>query len=81
MGRRQQGNAILFLPFAVFDEGRAETGRNQLLDLRDHSIALVANDKVGLFDSRVDQRIDRVTNQRATKHWDKRLQESSVGAA
>ena len=30
---RKKRDAILFLPVAVFDEGGAEAGRNQLLDL------------------------------------------------
>jgi hypothetical protein len=43
---RKKRDAILFLPVAVFDEGRAEAGRNQLLDLLDHAPAFVADHKV-----------------------------------
>ena len=42
----KERDAILFLPVAVFDEGRAEAGRNQLLDLLDHAPAFVADHKV-----------------------------------
>src|SRR5438552_19217363 len=50
-------DAILFLPVAVFDEGGAEAGRNQLLDLCDHALAFVAERKVDACDPCADQGI------------------------
>src|SRR4029077_11163062 len=40
---RKQRNAVLFLPVTVFDEGRAEAGRKELLDLLDHALAFIAD--------------------------------------
>ena len=54
---RKKRDAILFLPVAVFDEGRAEAGRNQLLDLLDHAPAFVADHKVDVCDPCADQGI------------------------
>ena len=45
----KQRDAILFLPVAVFDEGRAEAGRNELLDLLDHAPAFIADHEVDAF--------------------------------
>src|SRR5207245_9118057 len=81
IGRREQRNAVLFLPIGIFDETGLELGRNQLSDRRDHPSALVTSNKVRPFDSRVDQRVYRVTNQRTTKQRHERLRESFVGAA
>jgi len=54
IGRRQQGNAILFSPMAVFDEGGADAGRNQLLDFRDHPLHFIADDEVDCLDPGAD---------------------------
>ena len=54
---RKQWNAILFLPVTVFDEGRAEVGRKELLDLLDHAAAFITDHEVDLFDPRADQGI------------------------
>ena len=53
----KQRNAILFLPVTVFDEGRAEVGRKELLDLLDHAPAFIADHEVDRFDPRADQGI------------------------
>src|SRR5207249_11462582 len=78
---RKKRDAILFLPVAVFDEGRAEAGRSQLLDLLDHAPAFVADHKVDACDPCVDQGIQRVRNQRTAKHGDEGLQESFIRTA
>ena len=81
IGCGEERNAVLFRPFMILDEAGLKLRRNQLLDLRNRSLAFVANDKIGLFDSSVDQRTDRVTNQWASKHRHEWLQECFVGAA
>ena len=53
----KQRNAILFLPVTVFDEGSAEVGRKELLDLLDHAPAFIADHEVDRFDPRADQGI------------------------
>ena len=57
----KKGDAILFLPVTVFDEGHAEARRNQLLDLLDHAPAFVADHEVDGFDPCADQDIQSCT--------------------
>src|SRR5215468_4103231 len=77
----ENGNAILFLPIAIFDEKRVEAARKQLLELLDDALAFVADHEVDGFDPRADQSIQSVRNQRAAEHGDKGLQDSSIRTA
>ena len=51
-GGSKKRDAIVFLPILIFDEGRADAGRNQLLDLRGHTLAFIAHHEIDGFDSR-----------------------------
>jgi hypothetical protein len=53
-GGSKNRDAILFPPIAIFDEGRGNAGRNQWLNLRDHSVHFIANDKVDSLDAGAD---------------------------
>src|SRR6266576_5881158 len=79
--RCEQRNAVLFLPFGILNETGLELGRNQLLECCDDPIALVTNDKIRLFDSRMDQCIYRIANQRTAQDWDERLEEGFIETA
>src|SRR6266536_5307680 len=79
--RCEQRNAVLFLPIGILDEAGFKLGRNQLFDCCDDTTAFVTNDKIRLFDSRVDQRIYRIGNQRTAQDWDERLEEGVIETA
>jgi hypothetical protein len=76
---RKKRDAILFLPVEVFDKGRAETERNQLLDLLDHAPAFVADHEVDRSDPGVKQGAESVRYQGSATHWDEWLEKSFIG--
>src|SRR5262249_16796684 len=67
-------DAILLSPVAIFDEQRVHTGRNELLELLNHALALVSDHEVDGFDLCMDQGVQSVRNQRPTKHRDEWFQ-------
>ena len=61
-GGGKKRDAVLFLPLVIFNERGLRPGGDQLFNRCNHSIALVTNNKGCLFNSGVDQQIDRVGN-------------------
>src|SRR5258708_13652041 len=61
---RKKRDAILFLPVAVFDEGRAEAHRKQLFVMLHHPPPFLADPTVGPCDSSPGQRRSRRRNHR-----------------